>query len=399
MPLKLRDPTPGKTPNYHIRGTYRGIYVERTAGTPDKRKAQAFLKDICEQIERGDYSDESKPAPVAQSEPLEPTFADATLAYLKANGEAHYVRRIINELKAPYTLADKPLSKIDQMLLDSAAAQLYPDSTAQTRNRQFYTPVSAIMKRAGIEMKIKRPKGWRGNKATSWLKPEQAFKLFAAADYIDSEFGLMCRILCYTGMRISEMLAVKLGDIDLDGRAIYLPKTKNNDARSVYLTAELVEALRAQPPRKSRPRSDGTLRLARGVAGRSRKDADVPFLERGDEARLFRFAQGGKLRQMLALAMRRAHLIFPVRQGGFHIFCHTYGSWMSRYGDLDTFALTRTERWKDPRSADRYRHTHVSEESRRADLLPTPQRIAENRGKSGEADTAPEKQKRKQRLA
>ena len=124
MPLKLRDPTPGKTPNYHIRGTYRGIYVERTAGTADKRKAQAFLKDICEQIERGDYSDESKSATVAQSEPLEPTFADATLAYLKANGEAQYVRRIINELKAPYTLADKPLSKIDQMLLDSALCVL-----------------------------------------------------------------------------------------------------------------------------------------------------------------------------------------------------------------------------------------------------------------------------------
>jgi integrase len=209
----------------------------------------------------------------------------------------------------------------------------------------------------------------------------------------------MCRILCYTGMRISEMLAVKLGDLDLDGRTIYLPKTKNNEARSVYLTAELVEALRAQPPRKARPRSDGTQRLARGVAGQSRRDAGLPFLERGDEARLFRFSQGGKLRKMLSLAMRRARLVFPVRQGGFHIFCHTYGSWMSRYGDLDTFALTRTERWKDPRSADRYRHTHVSEEARRADWLPTQQRMAENRGKSGECDTAPEKQKRKQRTA
>ncbi len=32
----------------------------------------------------------------------------------------------------------------------------------------------------------------------------------------------------------------------------------------------------------------------------------------------------------------------------------------------------RTDRWKDPRSADRYSHTAPSEEARRADLLPTP---------------------------
>jgi hypothetical protein len=43
---------------------------------------------------------------------------------------------------------------------------------------------------------------------------------------------------------------------------------------------------------------------------------------------------------------------------------------MHRYGELDTFGLTRTNRWADPRSADRYRHTEVSEESRRADWLP-----------------------------
>jgi hypothetical protein len=43
---------------------------------------------------------------------------------------------------------------------------------------------------------------------------------------------------------------------------------------------------------------------------------------------------------------------------------------IARYGELDTFGLTRTDRWSDPRSADRYRHGDVSEESRRADWLP-----------------------------
>jgi hypothetical protein len=45
---------------------------------------------------------------------------------------------------------------------------------------------------------------------------------------------------------------------------------------------------------------------------------------------------------------------------------------MHNYAGLDTYGLTRTGRWKDPDSADRYRHTIASPEARRADLLPVP---------------------------
>ena len=68
--------------------------------------------------------------------------------------------------------------------------------------------------------------------------------------------------------------------------------------------------------------------------------------------------------------MKSAGLKFPRRQDGFHLFCHTYGTWMHRYGDLDTYGLMRTGRWKDAESTDRYRHRAASEEARRADLMP-----------------------------
>ena len=99
-------------------------------------------------------------------------------------------------------------------------------------------------------------------------------------------------------------------------------------------------------------------------------DAGVPFLDRDPDEKLFRFHIGGRLRKMLTLAMKRAGLKFPPRQGGFHLFCHTYGTWMTRYGELDTYGLTRTGRWIDPDSADRYNHTIASPEARRADLMP-----------------------------
>src|SRR5260370_36771214 len=101
-------------------------------------------------------------------------------------------------------------------MIDNAAAELYPPATAATRNRQVYTPVSAVLKRAGIEREIKRPKGWRGSKATEWLEPEQAFPLIDAAYEIDPEFGLFCLTLLYTGMRLGDPIKSKLRDLKLN---------------------------------------------------------------------------------------------------------------------------------------------------------------------------------------
>ena len=374
MPLTLRDPRPPKTPNYTVRGTYLGIYVERTAGTPDRKLAQKALTAIKRAIERGDYTD-PKAEPVEPPKP--PTFADAALAYLKAGGEPDYLGRII-ELTGPHALRDRPLAEIDQIAIDNAAAALYPGAPATTTNRQFYTPVSAVLKRAGIERKIKRPKGWRGSKATSWLEPEAAFDVVDEAYAIDPEFGLLCLTYLYTGMRLSDPLNAKLRDLKLDARdgkgltapLLYVPDTKNGEPRPVHLPPVLAKAFREQPARLARPRRADGRPLANGAAGRSRQDAGVPFLDRHGDEKLFRFHIGGRLRDMLALAIARAGLTFPRRQGGFHLFCHTYGTWMTRYGNLDTYGLVRTRRWKDPDSADRYNHTIASPEARRADLLP-----------------------------
>ena len=45
---------------------------------------------------------------------------------------------------------------------------------------------------------------------------------------------------------------------------------------------------------------------------------------------------------------------------------------MRRYGGADTRGLLGTGRWRDEKSARRYEHVVASEDSKRADLLPTP---------------------------
>jgi len=143
----------------------------------------------------------------------------------------------------------------------------------------------------------------------------------------------------------------RLRDLKLKQALLYVPDTKNGEPRPVHLPPVLVKAFRDAPARLARPRKATGKPLANGAAGQSRRDAGVPFLDRGPDEKLFRFHIGGRLRKMLALAMKGAGLKFPRRQGGFHLFCHTYGTWMTRYGELDTYGLVRTKRWKDPASA------------------------------------------------
>lgn len=332
MPLTLIAPRKGKTPFFYVRGSYLGERLNRSTKTDKRALAKQILRRWREQIERGEYRVVQEVGP----EPGAPTFAQAVVSYIKAGGEGRFLNPALD------TLGHLLVTEINQAAIDNAAAVAMPGKAAPYRNRNFYTPVSAVLKHAGIERKIRRPKGWRGKRSTSWLEPEEAFRIFKEADKINGEFGLFLRFLFYTGRRLSETLNITLGRVNLERSMVYLPETKNGEPCPVHLPPSLVTALANHP---------------RG-------------LDRASDDYLFRFHAGGRLRDMFNLAKRRARVSKPRRQGGFHIFCHTYGTLMRRYGQLDTFDLVQTGRWKDPESAARYAHTDVSETARKADLLP-----------------------------
>jgi hypothetical protein len=134
MPLKLVPPRKGRSPNYTVRGTHLRTKVDQTAGTDDPKLARKELRRIKEEIERGRFSPGR-----------ELDFMSAAISYLEAGGEV----RFIDPLKDHF--GETPLSAIDQAAIDAAAVTLYPNETAATRNRQVYTPVSAILKHAGRE--------------------------------------------------------------------------------------------------------------------------------------------------------------------------------------------------------------------------------------------------------
>jgi integrase len=186
---------------------------------------------------------------------------------------------------------------------------------------------------------IRRPHGSGGNKKTAWLWPEQAEAIFEEAHKIDARFAALCITLCYTGMRLSEALKLTWDNVRLEDGYAYVPDTKNNEPRPVFLPPVAVAAL-------------------------------GPLTSRTERAgRVFGFAKNGHIYQLLKAVAFRAGVDLPERSA-FHIFRHTYATWMRRYAGADSQSLIATGAWKDRKSVDRYVHTVVSEEARRAALLP-----------------------------
>lgn len=322
MPLKIIKPRDGRTPYFSIRGTYLGVRVDRSTKSDKLPIAKQFLKKLEREIENGSFST-----------PGEPTFASAAASYMKAGGERKYIRRLLEHF------GDKPLREIEQAEIDAAANQLYPSGSPATRNRSVYTPISAVWKHVGNTAALKRPRGASGNKATAWLWPEQAEAIFEEAHKIDARFAALLITLCYTGMRLSEALGLTWDKVRIDDGFAYIPHTKNELPRSVFLPAVAVGA--------------------------------ISTLERTDAGRVFGLAKTGHLYALLRVAFFRAGVDVPERSA-FHIFRHTYATWMRRYAGADSQGLIATGAWKDRKSVDRYTHTIVSEEARRAALLPVP---------------------------
>jgi integrase len=326
MPLKLVPPRPEKSPFWYVRGTHRGVTLDRSTKETERAKANRWLRKWKDDIDSGCFSTRS-----------DPTFLDAAVNYMAATGIERFVRPLVDHF------GERDLRLVDQEAIDRAAQHLYPHASAQTKNRQVYSVVSAILKHAGIDGTIRRPKGAHYIPPVQWLWPEQTDRIFAAAAEIDKEFEAFLITLCYTGQRLSEAGSLRINDLRLSEAFVFLPDSKNGEPRAIHLPPIVVAALASHPRGLDRPGQ-----------------------------RIFRFRKNKTTYAVLERVLNRVgEDLAWVR---FHTFCHTYGTWMRRYGGLDQRGLVGTGRWKSEKSAGRYAHVVTSEESRKADLLPTPAR-------------------------
>lgn len=345
MPLRLRPPRKGKTPNWEIRGKYLGIVVERSTGTARKSAAKRQLDNLIAAIECGEYPE--KPQAAAG-----PTFLSAAVGYMKDGGSRRYVKALIERF------GETPLAEIDQAAIDTAAFDMHPDVTPVTRNGYVHTPVSAILHHAGVDITVRRPRGYKGTPRTRFLLPPDASAIINAANQIDPEMGRLLTFLLYTGCRIGEATALKWENVDLDQRTAFIETSKNDDPRSMKLRQNVCDLL--APHQKA-------------------------------TGRVFRFQHGGYRNFLFLNAKVTACGLAPIPRPvpgekmvvpdyrfdwvTFHTFCHTWATWMRRFGGADLQGLVATGRWRDPRSAARYAHVTAHEEWDRVDDLPSIEKL------------------------
>lgn len=321
MPLTLKEPR-WPSPYYRVRGTYLGIYVDRSTKAADRATARKVLKSIEDKIERGLFN-----------KPVGPTFLEAAGRYVRDNHDGRFIEALCKHF------GKTPVAEITQASIDDAAYALYPNASNSTRNRCVYTPASAVLRHAGIDFRLRRPKGANGAKREFYFKQSQVEELIAAASEARPEFGLFLAFLLYTGTRLSEACSLKVEDVDLHDATAFVRETKNGQPRRLHLPPQLVAALANHP---------------RG-------------LDR--TGKLFSLTKCGRIYTWLREAEKASGVYIPDRVA-FHAFRHTWATWMRRYAGLDTTGLVATGAWMSPDAARRYEHAVASEEAKKADMLP-----------------------------
>ncbi len=329
MPLDLKRRP--KSPYWIIRGTLRGIRVEESTGTSDKRIAEEIrAKREAEILAESVYGRRATS-----------TFAAAALSYLENGGSKRFTAPVISHF------GTTPLGKIDQDAIDKAARKLYPDAGPATRDRQCYAIASAILHHAAqrgwcAKPIIQRPKLPEGR--IRWITIEEVDRLLAACS---DHLRPLVTFMLYTGARTGEALWLDWRDVDLARAHITFPKTKNGDARGVPL----------------HPRAVAALANLKGRTGEVfRKPNGKPYSrpKRADDT-----SAGTRIKTAFGGACRRAGIVdfHP------HDCRHTWATW-HYIANRDLLQLMKLGGWKSERMVMRYAHVNVSEFQGSIDKLP-----------------------------
>ncbi len=329
MPLKIVRRA--KSPNWVIRGTIRGIRVEESTGTSDKR--------IAEEIRAKREAEILKQSVYGRSATA--TFAEAAVSYLENGGSKRFLEPIIRRF------GTTPLARIDLDVIDRAARKTYPSASNATLDRQFYTPTSAVLKHAakrGLCPSIifERPDVPRP--PITWLTLDEAnLVINACADHLRP----LVIFLFYTGCRIGEALWLDWHNVDLARRHVIFPKTKNGEARGVPLHDRVVVALANLPHREGE-----VFRRPDGMPYERPKRADDT-------------SAGSRIKKAFVGACKRAGIAnFSV-----HGCRHTWATWHYA-ANRDISALMRLGGWKTVSMVMRYLHANVDEHRHTIDRLP-----------------------------
>lgn len=251
MPLKLVQRKGSDF--YYIRGTVRGQSLFESTGTRDREVAEAIR--IKTESRLLNESVHGKKALI--------TFEEAAESYIASGGSERFLIKVspstgkVSGIVAHFR--GKLMKDLTQSDLDAAARILFPTASAETRNRQCYTPFIAVWNHAAGNQwaevrQWKRPRKAKGTnivklKVRAGTKPtsyDRAAQFVAAMSPASAQ---LMTALFYTGMRPIEMFTLDASDVNVPGRWITLDATKTGEPRGIPIHEFLVPLFEAMVAR------------------------------------------------------------------------------------------------------------------------------------------------------
>ncbi|WP_352518085.1 site-specific integrase [Mesorhizobium sp. M0046] len=316
----------------YLRGTINGKRYDESTGTSNRRIAEAYRAKREREIHLEAINGETATA----------TFEQAVAYYLEQGGDRRFIDPLLEHFSGKW------LSQIKQEQIDRAATKLYPRSKGSTRNRQVYSPMSAVLNcsaRLGWcqPPHINRPRAEPTR--TRWLSKTEAAKLISSAA---PHLRPLLSFLFLTGARIGEALSLEWSNIDLVRGQVQFINTKNGTSRGMPLHWSLVWELARLKNREGKVfrRADDQPYVAPGAYGIDDKSA------------------GSRIKTAFRTALRRA----GVTDFRPHDCRHTWATW-HYIANRDVSALMRLGGWKTMSMVMRYAHVNVAELKHTIDAL------------------------------
>lgn len=359
---------------YQIRGNYLGVTVDESAGTRVERDAAGVL----ERRRRDIYEE------VVLEKPRVRSFAEAALGYMNAGGDKSRMPRILTaEIKVERKVrvfGEMMLNEIDQGVIDTLAKHLMPDVKDATRNREVYTPVSAVLQYAADQSswgyskgRIRRPPTPLGR--IDWRTPEEIQWWLQRAGSAKAIFTAYVG----TGARASELINLNWPNVSPAGHRITLWETDTKAARARGIDLQLrvrgvlpvrpVNAqgavfLNSRGERWTRPAIEKaleriTVREARVRANSEESERIAELVHRAGSAKFDADARNAARRQVFSLyeeiaERERVPWIHP------HVLRHTWATWGYAV-TRDLAWLMDQGGWTKPAMALRYTHVGAAD--------------------------------------
>ena len=313
MPLELVKRHGSRS--WYMRGAVRGQPVDKSTRTENRDAAEAIkIKEENRLLNRSVFGERATV-----------TFVEAAKSFIQQGGEARFIGPLQDHFEG-WTL-----NSIGQADIDTAALSIYPDAMPSTRDRQVYSPMSAIL-RHGAKRKwcdfiiLDRPR--YDNERIRWLVLSEAERLVSnAAPHLRP----LITLLIGTGPRLSEALYLQWSQVDLKRRQVNYEKTKNTESRGVPLSERVIESLVALPHRV------GPVFLT---------DDGLPYRRKVDG--------GGQIKTGFGGAVRRA----VITDFTPHDCRHTWATWHYA-ANRDLAGLQYLGGWSSIEMVVRYAHVNV----------------------------------------